>query len=132
MSSKYEPPPFINEASGYAEYKMLLQRWSRITKIAKNQQAEVVLYHMQGHPSGIQEKIDTALGDAVIDKDDGLTKLVEYLDGIYGEDEMTDAWTKYKEFIRLKKEAAQPVSEFIAEFDKAHKKAKESGCESRT
>ena len=129
MSSKFEPPKFIDDASGYPEYKKKLQRWSRITKVDPKQQAEVVLYHLEGHPSGIQEKIDTALGSAVEDKEDGLTKLIEFLDGIYAEDEMTEAWSKYKKFIHVKKDIEQPVTEFIAEFDKAHTKAKESGCE---
>ena len=128
-SSKIDPPKFIDDASGYEEYKKKLLRWSRITKVVKQQQAEVVLYHLEGHPSGIQEKIDTALGDAVVNKDDGLEKVIEFMDIIYAEDPMTDAWTKYKQFIRLKKKESQPVTEFIADFDKALMKAKESGCE---
>ena len=125
----YEPPKFIDHASGYAEYKKKLERWSRITKVGKKQQAEVVFYHLQGHPSCIQKKIDTALGDQVIDKQDGWQKLIVYLDSIYKEDEMTDAWAKYKVFVHLKKLERQPITEFIAEFEEAHLKAKESGCE---
>ena len=75
----YAPPTFIDDASTYPEYKRRLERWSRITKVDKKLQAEVVVYHLENHPSGIQEKIDTALGDAIIDKDDGLKKLIEYL-----------------------------------------------------
>ena len=52
-----------------------------------------------------------------------------YLDSIYGEDEMTDAWNKYTDFVRLKKEKEQSVTEFIAEFEGKYIKAKESGCE---
>ena len=129
MTSKIDPPKFINDASEYPEYRRMLLRWSRITKVKPEQQAEVVLYHLQGHSSGIQSKIDTALGDAVENEVDGLTKVIEYMDTIYKEDEMTEAWTKYKQFIRLKKELNQPVTEFIAEFDKAHTKAQQSGCE---
>ena len=98
MSSKVTPPDFIVDAAEYPEYKKKLLRWARITKIEKSNQAEVVLYHLEGHPSGIQEKIDTALGKEVEDKDDGLQKLVTFLDSIYGEDKMTEAWRKYKEF----------------------------------
>ena len=127
--AKVDPPKVFDNASGYPEYKLKLQRWSRITKTEKKQQAEMVLYHLEGHPSGIQQKIDTALGQEVIENEDGLKKIIAYLDEIYAEDEMTEAWSKYKQFIRLKKEVGQPVSEFIAEFDKAHKRAKESGCE---
>ena len=128
MSSKALPPKFIDDASGYPEYRKNLLRWSRISKVENEKQAEVVLYHLQGHPSGIQEKIDTALGDQVEDKADGLKKVVDFMDTIYAEDDMTTAWTKYKEFIRLKKDSSQPVIEFIAEFDKKHTKAKEAGC----
>ena len=129
MSSKYDPPQFIDNLSGYPEYKNKLLRWSRITKVPQNKQAEVVLYHLQGHPSGIQEKADAALGNAVEDKDDGLTKLIGFLDTIYAQDEMSEAWSMYKQFTQLKKKHDQPITEFIAEFDKAHSKAKESGCD---
>ena len=129
MSSIKDPPAFFHDPSGYAEYKHNLLRWARLTKVDKKQRAEVVLYHLRGHSSGIQEKIDTALGDAVEDKEDGLQKLVEYLDTIYAEDEMTSAWTKYKQFVRLKKDHAQPVNEFIADFEKAYVEAREGGCE---
>ena len=96
MTSKINPPDFIDDASGYPEYKKKLLRWSRITKVPANKQAETVLYHLEGHPSGIQEKLDTALGTEVEDKDDGLTKVIKFLDEIYAEDEMSMAWSKYK------------------------------------
>jgi len=129
MSNKFEPQKFIDDASGYPDYKKKLNRWSRITKTDPKQQAEVVLYHLEGHPSGIQEKIDTALGNKIVDADDGLAQVIKFLDEIYAEDEMTEAWTKYIQYIRLKKQLGQSVTEFIAEFDKAHTRAKESGCE---
>ena len=128
MSNRLNPPEFCADASGYAEYKKRLLRWSRITTISKRQQAEVVLYHLEDHPSGIQEKIDTALSDKIQDKENGLSELIKYLDAIYEEDDMTTAWTSYKRFVRLAKRNSQPVSEFIAEFDKEYKKARECGC----
>jgi hypothetical protein len=128
MTSKVDPPQFMDDAAGYPEYKKKLLRWSRITKVPKEQQAEVVLYNLDGHPSGIQDKVDTYLGDNV-QKADGLEKLIEYLDSIYSEDPMSEAWSKYKRFNQLMRDQNQSVTEFIAEFDKGHAKAKESGCE---
>ena len=128
MTSKVEPPKFMDDASGYPEYKKKLLRWSRITKVPKVQQAEVILYHLDGHPSGIQDKVDTYLGDDV-QEEDGLDKLIAYLDSIYSEDPMSEAWAKYKRFTQLTRHPNQSVTEFIAEFDKGHAKAKESGCE---
>ncbi len=102
MSSKVLPPKFIDDVSGYPEYRKKLLRWTRITKVEPNKQAEFVLHYLEGHSSGIQEKIDTALGDQVEDKADGMQKMIDFMDTIYAEDEMTTAWTKYKEFIRFK------------------------------
>ena len=76
-NSRHEPPEFCSEASGYAEYKRRLQRWSRITTVKKKQQA------------------DTAIGDKIQDKEDGLEELLKYLETIYAEDDMTTAWTSY-------------------------------------
>ena len=129
MASKCPPPKLIDDAAGYAEYKKQLQRWSRITKVEQKKQAEVVLYALKDHHSGIQEKIDTTLGDQIVDKDDGLEKLIEYLDSIYEMDEMTNMWSKYKKFVRLKKADDQPIKEFNAEFETAYKEAKDNGCE---
>ena len=129
MSSKYDPPKFIDNTYEYPEYKKKLQRWSRITKVDKKLQADVVVYHMEGHPSCIQDKIETSLGDTIIGQDDGLTKLIAYLDTIYAEDELTDAWLNYKKIIRLKKTTDQPITEFIADFERIYKKAKDSGSD---
>ena len=42
---------------------------------------------------------------------------------------MAEAWSNYKNFVRLMKKKTQPLMEFVAEFEKAYKKAKTSGCE---
>ena len=125
----YVPPDFISDTISYAEYKRKLQRWSRITNVDKKQQAEVVVYHLEGHSSRIQEKIDAQLGDQLIDNNDGMDKLIAYLDTIYAEDEMAEAWARYKKIISLKKNEDQSVSEFIADFEKEYAMAKEYGCE---
>ena len=38
-------------------------------KTEKKKQAEVILYNLEGHLSGIQEKIDIPLGDEIVDKE---------------------------------------------------------------
>ena len=122
------PPAFIDERSQYAEYRHKLLRWARITKVVKKHQAEVVVYNLEGHPSGIQQMIDTALGEEIEENDDGMTKLIAYLDGIYKEDDMTAAWLKFKHFIILRKSDNQGIIEFVAEFEKHAKNAKDVGC----
>ena len=57
------------------------------------------------------------------------TVLWLFSDSIYAVDEMADALNKYKEFTRLVKKKSHSISEFIAEYDKAHSRAKEGGSE---
>ena len=83
MGTKYSPPDFFDEVHEYAEYRRKLLRWSRISKVEKKKQAEVVVYSLEGHPSGIQEKIDAAISDEIEDKEDGMDKLIAFLHKIY-------------------------------------------------
>ena len=61
-----EPPAFINENKNFEAYKKDLEMWFRLTLLDKKLQAEMVMYKLEGHPSRIQEKIKTQLGDTLV------------------------------------------------------------------
>ena len=124
MSQKYTPPEFFEEHHQYAEYKKKLKRWSHITKVDKKHQAEGVLYNLEGHPSGIQEQIDIALGEEIVDKNDGLDKLIAHLDKVCKEDDMTISWLAFKDCIWIRKDEDQTITVFIAELEKVVKELK--------
>ena len=128
-TSKFEPPAFISDTKTYADYKKDLYMWSRITGVAKKIQAEVVVYNLEGHPSGIKEKIIVNIGDKIQDKEDGIETLIKFLDTIYQEDDMADAWTKYKNFQKISRAGNVLINDFIAEFEKEYLLAKAAGCE---
>ena len=125
----FEPPAFISESKSYSTYKNDLYMWSRITSVPAKNQAEVVVYGLEGHPSGIKEKITVNIGDKIKDADDGIDQLVKYLDSIYKEDEMASAWGKYKNFQKVVRSEDTLVNHFIAEFEKEYMLAKTAGCE---
>ena len=130
MSSKYlDPPAFIGPKRTYAQYRADLMMWSRITPIKDENQAEVVVYNLEGHSSGIKEKIMIKVGDKLENNKEGIKELVKYLDGVYKEDDMSDAWTKYKNFQKMTRKANQSIPDFIAEFEKECVLAKTAGCD---
>ena len=129
FSKSNEPPAFISERKSYAEYKSDLSMWSRITAVPKKNQAEVIVYNLDGHPSRIKEKIVLNIGDQIQDADDGVTKLIEFLDTIYKVDDMADAWSKYKNFQKIARTEIEMINDFIAEFEKEYMLAKSAGCE---
>ena len=106
------PPAFINDNKSYAEYKKDLLRWSRICGIDKKLQADHVVLSFDQHPSRIKEKVDTQIGDKLIDNEQGLKELITFLDGIYTKDTMADAWDKFCEFSEFSKKSEHTMAGF--------------------
>ena len=125
----FEPPAFVSKTKSYSAYKADLKRWSRITSVEKKLQAEVVVYSLEGHPSQIKDKIEVKIGDKLENNENGIELLLEYLDTIYQEDEMSDAWTKFKNFQKLLRNPKQDIPGFIADFGKEYLLVKGAGCE---
>ena len=63
ISAKIDPLTFVSQTKLYVTYKKDLKMWSRITSIVKKLQAEVVIYSLDGHSSGLKEKIQVGIGD---------------------------------------------------------------------
>ena len=124
-----EPPTFINENKPFEIYEKDLRRWSRLTSLEKKLQAETVVYKLENHPSNIQEKITTQLGEEVVDNEDGIEELLSFLEGIYKKDSMADAWEKYILFEKSKYEGKIPLKQFIAEWENTYYKMKKVDCE---
>ena len=125
-----EPPAFISGTKSYGQYKKDLQMWSRITQVDKKLQAELVVYKLEGHPSGIKEKILTALDGKLAENEKGIDELIKFLDEIYLQDEMADAWEKYKSFEEYSyDDKSLSMAEFISEWHTRKTMAKTSGCD---
>ena len=76
--SNLEPPSFISEDKKYGQYAKDLRQWSRLTTLKKILQAEMVVYKLEGHASGIKEKIMTQIGDKLEGKEDGIETLLTF------------------------------------------------------
>ena len=128
MSRSVEPPNFVGDEKTYAQYKLDLQQWSRISGIEKKLQAEMVVYRLEGHPSRIKEKISTQIGEKLIDNADGIKELIAFLDNIYDKDEMADVWDKFVEFTSFSRKPEQDLTQFMAEWTNSYHKLKTAGC----
>ena len=124
-----EPPTFISDDKPFEVYKMDLERWSRLTSLDKKLQAEMVVYKLGNHPSRIQEKITTQLGDKLVNNEKGIEELLKFLKSIYEKDSMADAWDKYVKFEKSKHDGKVPLKEYIAEWENKYHQLKNVGCE---
>ena len=85
-SAGIEPPTFVGQNKLYETYKEDLKMWSRTISIEKELQAEVVVYTMDGHSSGIKEKFQVGIGDKLEGNEQGVKKFINFLDSIYLKD----------------------------------------------
>ena len=130
MSNKArEPPAFISETKSFATYKRDLQRWCNLTTLTQEQQADMVVHCLDGHPSGIKEKIDTQLSATTLSSKDGIKSLLDFLESVYAVDEMGDSFEKYLAFERCRRKKGQRVQEFLADWENTYAKVKVAGCE---
>ena len=123
-----EPPTFISENKPFEVYKKDLKRWSRLTSLDAKLQAEMVVYKLENHPSRIQEKITTQMGDKLIDNEKGIDLLIEFLEGIYKKDSMADAWEKYTTFEKFRFDNKIILKQFIADWENKYHQLKNEGC----
>ena len=115
MSAKSkEPPAFISDTKSFATYKRDLNRWTKLTTLAKDKQADMVVHCLDGHSSGIKEKIDTQLTEAQLSCDDGVKNLLDFLETIYAVDDMGDSFEKYLAFEKCLRKKGQAIQEFLA------------------
>ena len=73
VTKSFEPPAFVSKTKSYAAYKADLKRWSRITAIDRKLQAEVVVYSLDGDPSGIKDKINVGIEKKLEDNEKGIS-----------------------------------------------------------
>ena len=89
----------------------------------------MVVYKLEGHASNIKEKIVTQLGDALEGEENGINILLDFLETIYGEDDMAEAYDKYVEFKSKKRKKDEPIQPFISDWENVYHKCKNAKCE---
>ena len=115
MASNYllEPPSFVSDTKKFSQYEKDLRLWSRLTTVKKDLQAELVVYRLDGHKSGIKEKIMMQIGSELEGNEDGINKLITLQKGIY-------------EFRNRIRKTGESVQMFITEWENLYHKAKNS------
>ena len=128
-SFSLEPPAFVSSTKKFAEYKKDLLRWSRLSSVKPELQAESVIYKLEGDPSNIKEKIVTKLGDELEDNPDGINLLLDFLETVYGEDDMAEAYDRYVEFKNKKRKNGESIQTFTSDWESLYQKCENVGCE---
>ena len=118
MSNFKKTPPILSKCSCYEDYKKLLGLWTTFTALGKKEQGTAVLLSLEGKAQ-----------EAVLELDDGVSKIIERLDKIYPQDTLIKKYEALDSFENYKRPHDVSVSEYILEFDKRYLRTKNLGTQ---
>ena len=120
-------PPSFKNASSYDHYKTLVNAWADYTDAPKSKHGLAVALSLEGSENNICEKLFTSVPLAEMKADDGLQKVLAFLDGELGRDEMEDCLAKFEDFEDYVKSPTESINSYISNFDQKVEKIKAKG-----
>ena len=98
-----------------------LTMWALVTEVDKKKQGPLVWMSLpKNDPSNIKQFINDSIGVADLSKDDGIDKLIQAMKKAFQEEGEIEAFTKWKEFDKVKRKEGEEVRTFVNRFNTAY------------
>lgn len=125
-SQGYVNPPVFSVTKPYDRWKIEVEAWTKVSKLPKNQQGVAVALSF---PEGslVRDKVFSEVDIGTLDAEDGITKLLEFLDHVYLKDELVRAYEAWSEFDSYRKSVKSTMEDYIMEYRKLYSKVKKYG-----
>ena len=108
------PPEFLKDKAQFRQYKIEVKRWQRVTSVAKKDQGDIIMMSIpQGHK--LKQGLELDCGEAVINDEEGVKKILDALELMYGDDQVMDSYLKWKQLEEKTRKISQDVLEYMAE-----------------
>ena len=131
MSAKYTiQPPDLNECKSYEAFKRKLKAWADVTDLTKKKQGNFIALSLPNKSKfgdDLRERAFEKLSLGELKEDNGLDKLIEFLDEELGKNAVDEIIEKWEEFDNCKRAANQTIDEFSNDFEAKYNRIKQSG-----
>ena len=121
MATKFGvTPPDLNACKTYEAFKREITAWASVTDLAKSKQGNYVALSLPNKSqfgNDLRERVFENLSPGILSADDGLQKVIDFLDKELGKDAIDDVIEKWDEFDSCRKESEQSLEDFIAEYE---------------
>ena len=105
-------------STNYELWKLQTQAWTVVTALSKEKQAVAVeLSLSEDDNMKIKEKVFGELLLDVLNSENDMSILFEFLDRYLLEDELMNSWNKFEDFEKFEREYGQNIREYVADFD---------------
>ena len=110
--------PTLTGSTNYELWKLQTQAWTVVTELSKEKQAVAVALSLpEDDKRKIQEKVFGELELDVLNSENGMGVLFEFLDRYLLEDELMNSWNKFEDFEKFERKHGQNIREYVADFD---------------
>ena len=127
VASVKAPPPF-SENIPYSRYINELKCWDKISKLESKEKGLAVALSLP-QDSDIRDKVFSEMTPDDLNVEDGLTKLITFLDGIYKKEEIATVYEAWSKFDKLCRKSGETMEHYLREFDKCSKRIKKEGID---
>ena len=101
-SGSYKTPPVFSDNKPYTRWVDEVQVWQTVTELEIKKQGPAIALSLP-EESSIRDKVFSELGVDKLHTDDGVKTLINFLDKIYKQDELSAAYEVYTQFDRYEK-----------------------------
>ena len=110
--------PSLTGSTSYELWKLQTQAWKVVTELSKEKQAVAVALNLpEDDKRKIKEKVFGELELDVLNCENGMGVLFEFLDRYLLEDELMNSWNKFEDFEKFERKHGQNIREYVADFD---------------
>ena len=109
--------PRLTGSTNYELWKLQTQAWTIVTELSKEKQAVAVALNFPDDKRKIKEKVFGELELDVLNSENGMGVLFEFLDKYLLEDELMNSWNKFEDFEKFERKPGQNIREYVADFD---------------
>lgn len=123
-------PPDLNDCKNYEAFKRELAAWEAVTDLAKTKQGNYIaltLPNKSKFGNDLKERVFESVSAADLKSEEGLQKVIEFLDKEIGKNAVDDIIEKWDEFDSCKRESTQSLEDFIADFELKSNRVKATG-----
>lgn len=121
-SVSYKNPPKMQATKPYKRWKNEVKLWMVCCGLKDVQQAPALVLSME--ENSVKEKVVDELDVDKLQAEDGVKTLLIFLDGIYKQDNMIEAYEAYINFSRFEKTNHMTMEDYVLEYEKKYNCAK--------
>ena len=120
IKTKVKVPEF--DQNNFQMYLDKLSMWAIVTDVKKKKQGLLVWMSLpKNDPSNIKQFINHSIRVEDVNKDDGITKLINAMKKAFKEENEIELFMKWKEFDKVRRKEGEEVRIFVKKFNIAYK-----------